>query len=103
MYWFEAMGEPNCVRLLANFMHSSSRRCISPTIMVKMQRISQVITCSIMKNEPPGLPIRFSFGTRQSLNSIEPIGDVFSPIFGIGSLTSISTTKALMPVAPASG
>ena len=76
--------------------------------MVKIARISQVITCSSMKNEPPALPIRFSFGTRQSLNSIEPIGDVFSPIFGIGSLTSmpgvsVSTTKALMPVAPASG
>ena len=41
-----------------------------------------------MKNEPPGLPIRFSFGTRQSLNSIEPIGDVFRPI-RTGSLTSM--------------
>ena len=52
--------------------------------------------------------MRFSFGTRQSVNSTRPIGDVFSPIFGIGSLTlmpgvSVATTNAVMPVAPASG
>jgi hypothetical protein len=65
-------------------MHLSG--AASPTIIEDGD--SQVITCSIMKNEPPGLPIRFSFGTRQSLNSIEPIGDVFRPI-RTGSLTSM--------------
>ena len=55
MYWFEPIGAPNCVRFLAKSMHCSIRRCISPTIMMKMQRISQVITCSSMKKAAAGL------------------------------------------------
>jgi hypothetical protein len=107
MYWFAAIGCPNASRFLANSMQRSSRRCISPTIMMKMQRISQFMTCSRMKKPCPTFPITLPAGTRQSLNSSSPIGDVPRPIFGIGSPTlmpglSVSTRKAVMPVAPPS-
>lgn len=108
MAWKELMERPNCLRCLA-YRTASSRHALEMPMAwdaMPMRPLSRALMATL--NPSPGLPMRFSFATRQSSKMSSTVLEARSPILSSRDPTENpgvprSMIKAERPLLPFSG